>query len=130
MPDKTKIIVGLVIFLVLAAFPVWDRLFAAGRAAAPELEMPDAIHGTRCVESREFMLANHMGLLNEWRDAVVRHGEIEYESVTYPGTMHTMSLTGECLRCHTSRDNFCTRCHDYADVDPKCWDCHVESRGN
>ena len=92
--------------------------------------MPDPIHGTQCVESREFMLANHMHLLDQWRDAVVRDGRVEYTSVSYPDRTYTMSLTGTCLNCHASRDNFCTRCHDYANVDPTCWDCHVESRGN
>ena len=101
MPDKAKIIVGLVIFLVLAAFPVWNRLFAAGAAAAPELQMPDPIHGTQCVESREFMLANHMHLLDQWRDAVVRDGRVEYTSVSFPDRTYTMSLTGTCLNCHT-----------------------------
>ena len=131
MPDKVKITIGLVIFLAVAAFPVWNRLLAAGDADAPVLEMPDRdLHGTQCVESKAFMRANHMHLLDEWRDAVVRRGEIEYTSVSFPDRTFTMSLTGTCLDCHTSKENFCTKCHDYADVDPTCWNCHVEPGGN
>ena len=122
MRDTVKITLGLGAFLVLAAFPFWNRLFAAGDAAAPELEVPE--NATRCVEATEYMTANHMDLLNRWRDAVVRQGRREYTSSS--GEQYVMSLTGTCLGCHTSREAFCTRCHDYANVDPTCWDCHLE----
>jgi len=128
MSDKVKIALGLGAFVVLAAFPFWNRLFAAGDATAPELEMPE--NATRCVEAAQYMTANHMDLLNRWRDAVVREGETEYTSRTLPDQTYTMSLTGTCLGCHTSREAFCTRCHDYANVEPTCWDCHLEPRGN
>jgi hypothetical protein len=129
MSDRTKIIAGLLVFLALAAFPIWNRLFAAGQARAPEVELPT--NASRCVESREYMIGSHMELLNQWRDAVVREGERMYHSFSFPDAEPVaMSLTGTCLRCHTSRENFCTKCHDYANVDPTCWDCHVEARGN
>jgi len=125
MSDKVKITLGLGAFLVLAAFPFWNRLFAAGDATAPELELPE--NATQCVESTQYMTANHMDLLNQWRDLVVREGETQYHSFSFPDDEPvTMSLTGTCLRCHPSRDNFCTRCHDYANVTPTCWNCHVE----
>jgi hypothetical protein len=124
MSDKVKITLGAIVFLALVAFPVWNRLFAAGDVTAPELEMP--AHASRCVESREFMIANHMDLLNRWRDAVVREGRTDYTSISFPDQTHRMSLTGTCLGCHTSRDDFCTRCHDFANVEPTCWDCHLE----
>jgi hypothetical protein len=129
MSDTVKITLGLAAFLLLAAFPVWNRLFAAGEATAPEVELP--ANASRCVENREYMIANHMDLLNQWRDAVVREGQDTYHSFSFTDAEPvTMSLTGTCLRCHTSRENFCTKCHDYANVDPTCWDCHLESRGN
>ena len=59
---------------------------------------------------------------------VVRNGETEYMSTS--GEPHTMSLTGTCLSCHSNRDTFCTACHDYANVEPTCWDCHVEGGGS
>ena len=129
MSDRTKIIAGLVVFVALAAFPIWNRLFAAGDVTPPEVELP--VNASRCVENREYMIANHMDLLNQWRDAVVREGETTYHSFSFPDAEPvTMSLTGTCLRCHTSRDNFCTKCHDYANVAPTCWDCHLDPRGN
>ena len=128
MSDKVKISLGLAVFLLLAAFPIWNRLFAAGPVAAPELELPVLPESEfRCVEATEYMTANHMDLLNQWRDLVVREGETQYHSFSFPDDEPvTMSLTGTCMRCHTSRDNFCTKCHDYANVEPTCWDCHVE----
>ncbi|MHC4827694.1 MAG: sulfate reduction electron transfer complex DsrMKJOP subunit DsrJ [Planctomycetota bacterium] len=125
MSDKAKITLGLGAFLVLATFPVWNRLFAAGDAAKPELELP--ADASQCVEATEYMTANHMDLLNQWRDAVVREGRREHTS-SLTGETYEMSLTGTCLGCHTSRDAFCTRCHDYANVEPTCWDCHLEPR--
>jgi hypothetical protein len=124
MGDTVKITLGLGAFVVLAAFPFWNRLFAAGDATAPQLELPT--DATACVEATEYMTANHMDLLNQWRDAVVREGRREYTSTT--GEVHVMSLTGTCLGCHASRDAFCTRCHDFANVEPTCWDCHLEPR--
>ena len=126
MGDKVKITLGLGAFLVLAAFPFWNRLFAAGDATAPELELP--ADASQCVEATEYMTANHMDLLNRWRDAVVREGGREYTASS--GEKYVMSLTGTCLGCHTSREAFCTRCHDYANVEPTCWDCHLEPRGS
>ena len=71
---------------------------------------------TACVEETSFMTANHMDLLNDWRDAVVREGRLEYTAAD--GRVYQMSLTETCLDCHESRDAFCTRGHDYANVTP------------
>jgi hypothetical protein len=122
MSDKPKIVAGLTLFLALVAFPVWYTLGGESEVAAPELEYPS--EADACVEDTEYMTANHMDLLNQWRNAVVREGQREY--VATSGERYVMSLTGTCLDCHTSRDEFCTRCHDYANVEPKCWDCHVD----
>ena len=124
MSDKAKIIIGLAVFLVLAMFPVWYAVGSAGDAAAPELELPQG----ECVEDAQYMKANHMNLLNDWRDAVVRDGQKEYTSSS--DKKYVMSLTGTCMSCHTSRETFCRRCHDYANVQPGCWDCHLEPKGN
>lgn len=127
MGDKGKILFGLSIFVILVTFPFWSRLAAAGdtEAGPPELEYP--ANETACVEDTPFMTANHMNLLNQWRDDVVRRGDLEYVSST--GKTYTKSLTKTCLNCHENRDNFCTRCHDYADVQPPCWECHTTPGG-
>jgi hypothetical protein len=125
MSDRAKIVAGLVVFLAIVAFPVWYPLGASGDTARPELELPEG--ETSCVEPTEYMTANHMDLLNQWRNAVVRDGETEYLSST--GERYVMSLTGTCLDCHGARDTFCNRCHDYANVVPRCFDCHIEPEG-
>ena len=30
-----------------------------------------------------------------------------------------------CMGCHKSKERFCDRCHEYSDVTPPCWECHV-----
>lgn len=127
MGDKGKIFFGLAVFVILVTFPFWSRLAASGgtEAGRPELEYPT--DETACVEDTPYMTANHMNLLNQWRDDLVRRGNPEYISST--GETYQKSLTKTCLGCHENRDNFCTRCHDYADVQPTCWECHTTPGG-
>lgn len=128
MGDKGKILFGLSVFVILVTFPFWGRLAGGepevGRA---ELVYPDLSKATACVEDSAWMTVNHMNLLNQWRDDLVRKGESEYISST--GETYTKSLTKTCLNCHETRDDFCTRCHDYADVQPTCWECHTTPGG-
>jgi len=126
MSDKGKVIAGLIVLVVVAMVPIWYSFATEQEALPPRLELPrDA---TECVESKDFMTAHHMQLLDEWRDAVVRGEKKTYVSNEY-GVAYEMSLTGTCLGCHRGRDSFCNRCHDYTDVHPYCWDCHIEPKG-
>jgi len=129
MGDRGKILIGLAVFVVLVTFPFWGRLAAAGEPhpGRGELSYPDPSKATACVEDSAWMTANHMNLLNDWRDQAVREGITEYRSTG--GQTWTISLTGTCLDCHDNRDDFCTRCHDYADVAPTCWECHTTPGG-
>ena len=77
-----------------------------------------------CVRSTEYMKAEHMQLLDVWREAVVRRGERTY--VSPDGKEYNMSLSNTCLDCHANKTEFCDRCHDYASVQPYCWDCHID----
>ena len=126
MSDKGKILFGLSVFVILITYPFWSRL-AAGEpeGGRPELEYPT--NAEACIEPTDYMAASHMDLLNEWRDDLVREGNREYVSST--GEAYEKSLTKTCLNCHEDRDTFCTRCHDYADVQPTCWQCHVTPGG-
>jgi hypothetical protein len=124
MYDTGKIILGIVIFLVLVTFPFWFTLALGNPDYRPKPELPTG----NCVESREYMVHWHMDLLNDWRDSVVRDGNRMYISSEY-GDRHEMSLSRTCMRCHKSKEKFCDRCHDYTAVDPYCWDCHVEPKG-
>ncbi|MGD2070190.1 MAG: sulfate reduction electron transfer complex DsrMKJOP subunit DsrJ [Gemmatimonadota bacterium] len=125
MRDRTFIAVGLGLVLVLGAYPVWNGLRAEGEEGRPTLERASDPSG--CVEDTLFMRANHQELLNEWRTAVVRDGEVHYTSTS--GRQFEMSLTGTCLGCHESQEAFCGRCHTWADVEPTCWNCHVAPEG-
>jgi hypothetical protein len=124
MYDAGKIILGIVVFLVLITFPFWFTLALGNPDYQPEPEMPSG----RCVEEREYMVHWHMDLLNDWRDSVVRDGNRMYVSRDF-GDRYEMSLTRTCMSCHKSKEKFCDRCHDYTAVDPYCWDCHVEPKG-
>ena len=129
MTDRTLIAGGLALVLVLGGYPVWSGLGADGDVGRPELERARDPSG--CVEDTLFMRANHQQLLNDWRTAVVRDGEWTYTSTSgaHEGEHFEMSLTGTCLDCHASQDAFCGRCHEYADVEPTCWGCHVVPEG-
>ena len=121
MRDGGKIVIGLVIFLILITFPIWYNIAKGKATYVPELAKP--VKGTECVRPTEFMIANHMDLLNQWRDSVVRLGERYY--VDSHGQMVEMSLTHTCLDCHADKAEFCDKCHSYMGVEPYCWDCHV-----
>jgi len=125
MNDKGKIIAGIIIFFVVATFPFWFNMFKE-KAPAPELVLtPKAQAAKVCVRDTEFMTANHMQLLNEWRNAVVRDSERIY--VNAEGKEFNMSLSNTCLDCHSNKAEFCDRCHQYASIEPYCWDCHIDN---
>ena len=73
----------------------------------------------------EYMKAEHMQLLDVWRHNVVRNGERMF--VNAEGKLFNMSLSNTCLDCHSNKEEFCDRCHDYASVRPYCWDCHIDN---
>jgi hypothetical protein len=125
MSDRTRIAAGLGVFLVLAAYPLWSALGATPGGAPPVLEA--ALDPSGCVEDTAYMSASHQQLLNEWRNAVVRDGELFYTSRS--GDRWEMSLSGTCLQCHADYEGFCQRCHDYAAVEPRCWSCHLTAGG-
>ena len=123
--DPGKIIAGIVIFLIVATFPLW---YGKGRAVPPpdlKLDTPaiEALKEKLCVEPAPYMRANHMKLLSAWRESVVREGNRSYKATD--GKVYKISLTGTCLECHSNKDQFCDRCHDYAGAKPNCWSCHI-----
>ncbi len=124
--SKGLITTGLVIFIVAATFPIWFTATIGNSESRPLPEPP--ADETECVEAKEYMTGNHMQLLDEWRDDVVRGEQRFYTSKN--GKSFEMSLTETCLKCHVDRDKFCNRCHDYANIDPNCWECHVDPKGN
>ncbi len=122
MYNAGKIIVGLIVFVVLMAFPFW---YNRGKAAPPpELKLPAT--EKECVESTPFMKAKHMELIDLWRNAVVRTGERVY--VAANGKKYVMSLQNTCTNCHSEKSKFCDQCHNYLAVAPNCWSCHIEPK--
>jgi hypothetical protein len=120
MHDKGKVIAGIVIFLIVVLFPIWfTGAFGDFEKANPEI-LTDA---KECVLDREDMIANHMDLLNTWRNDVVRKND--RGPVLVDGREIEKSLTRGCFECHGSYQKFCNECHSYADVKPDCWQCHV-----
>ena len=121
MHNGGKIFIGLIIFLILITFPIWYNVANDRAGYSPELEK--AVRGDNCVRDSAWMKANHMDLLNDWRDQVVREDK-RFE--TGPdGIRYERSLSNTCLSCHENKDQFCNKCHDYLGVDPYCWECHI-----
>jgi len=143
MKISGKTIGGLLIFSAIALFPF---LYNIGKTDAQPVINTDTpviqeLGATECIEDTEYMRENHMQLLLEWRDAVVREGKTTYTNSK--GEQFEMSLQNSCLNCHNDTpetvfftadtanvgDNlFCYSCHNYAAVEPDCWDCHNAPR--
>lgn len=141
--NKGRIILGLFIFVIIATFPF---LVNQGKASAgPDINLntPAIAAGGECIESAEYMKANHMQMLLDWRDEAVREGKQVY--VNSQGKEFEISLQNTCMECHSDNDaftanaiptatdvttpnNFCFSCHDYASVEPDCWSCHLDPR--
>ena len=126
MYDAGKIITGLILFIGLFTSPIWYNLSSGKALEKPNLVLPDKINQKECVESTEYMITNHMVLLNEWRYKVVREGDRNF--TTADGRHYKMSLTNTCLNCHSDKSKFCDQCHNYVGVSAYCWDCHNEPK--
>jgi hypothetical protein len=127
MYNAGKIIVGLIIFVVFVTLPFIISGEKAKMKPEPKIDTPEIMKlpeaERKCVESKDFMKAEHMKLLNQWRDWVVREGNGTY--VNAEGKTFLMSLQKTCMKCHSNKSKFCDECHNYAAVKPYCWDCHI-----
>ena len=120
MYDSGKIIPGLIIFVLFITFPIWYNHGDAGAVPKPELPKDQK----QCVLPATEMRSDHMQLLNEWRDEVLRNADRSF-NVKIGDKKYQMSLMNTCMQCHTSKKKFCDTCHTYASVTPYCWDCHL-----
>lgn len=125
MRDRVWIYSGLAVFVAVLTCPFWYALARAHAASeAPRLVLP--ANAKQCVAPVAFMRAEHMRLLIDWREDVVRRDDRSF--VAYNGKVYDKSLTRTCLGCHT-KQQFCDRCHAYTGVSgPYCWDCHNNPR--
>jgi len=130
--DLGKILIGLLVFVAVATLPfTYNVVMGQGtHAPEPKTETPaiqeyEKLNGKKeCVESKAFMRTEHMQLINNWRDSVVRDGFRQYVSET-TGKRYNMSLQNGCMHCHSNKKKFCDECHNYMAVKPYCWDCHI-----
>ena len=128
--DGGKIIAGLIVFVGLAALPFFYNIGKANPKPEPKLDTPaikqwEKQYGKKeCIESKAYMRAEHMQILNNWRDSVVRDNQRLYISTTSKKHFN-MSLQNECMQCHSNKKKFCDECHNYLAVKPFCWDCHI-----
>ena len=112
------------VFLLLVLGSILYNFTAGDAREVPELKiLEDA--GKNCIEETRWMRENHMQLLLDWRDTVVREGNRMYKSSAFPDMEINMSLTSECLNCHSNKKEFRDQCHNYLKVKPYCWDCHI-----
>lgn len=124
MNKKTKIALFIVVFCAILIIPF--AVNAGNKASAVEVSLDtptiNAMSEKKCVEDTAWMRENHMKLLDEWRNEVVRDGEMQY--VSSDGTVYEKSLDDTCLECHSNPEEFCNKCHENANVELYCWDCH------
>jgi len=127
--DGKYILAGLIIFFVLATFPIWFNHGKAAPPPEPKIDTPVIAQMVQkqCVMPKELMRTEHMKLLNDWRTEVVRYGKRMY--VASDGKTYEMSLQNECVRCHSNKSQFCDQCHEYEGLKtgttPYCWNCHI-----
>jgi len=120
MYNKGTIIAGLAIFVLIVTFPIWFNGLDAGPLPKPELPPGGE---KLCVAPASEMRDTHMQLLNVWRDDVLRNSD--RVSVTVDGKEYRKGLQTACMQCHSNKEKFCDSCHEYAAVQPTCWDCHL-----
>ncbi len=125
MYNKGLVITGIVIFVLFFTSPFYIGLVRSGPPPEPELS-PKAKLAKQCVEAKEYMVESHMQMLNEWRNEAIREGKRIY--VATDGKEYTVSLQNTCMDCHSNKSKFCDQCHNYAEVNPYCWECHIEPK--
>ena len=119
MYDSKFIITAALVVLALFTSPFWLSKYGYKR---PDIQLP--ANEKECVESVTFMRAEHMQLLNEWRDQALRNENRVY--VALNGKKWDISLQNTCLKCHNNTEKFCEACHISNSVYPYCWTCHIE----
>ena len=129
MQKKTNIVVGILVFLLVMAAPIWMNFGKDAAASNVEVSLDtptiNALDEKKCIYDTEYMRENHMEILHQWKVQVVRNDN--RIMVTPDGREFEMSLQNTCLDCHSNYDEFCEKCHNANGVDPNCWTCHTNS---
>ena len=124
MYNAKAVIIAIIIFIALFTTPFWLSWIGPDYTkTGVQLSLTAKEAGT-CIEDVEFMRANHMRLLDEWRDQALREENRSYISAL-TGKRFEISLQNTCLRCHNNYSEFCEKCHVPNSVYPYCWTCHI-----
>ena len=107
----SAIILILMILLPIAYSTVTHVFARSAPGEEPFLQQPDPIY-QNCVRETEYMRYHHWELLRGLREEVVRYGKRGDVG------LHM------CKDCHTSREQFCNKCHDATSLKPDCFGCH------
>lgn len=126
MYNAKYVIVAIIVFAVLFTTPFWIGGLGAKKYARPDVALPQ--NEKECVEPVAYMRAEHMQLLNLWRDEALRNENRTYVSST--GKKWEISLQNTCLKCHGNTTDFCDKCHISNSVYPYCWTCHILPKGS
>lgn len=124
MNNYRRIIIGIIVLVGLFSIPFWYNTGQQNERPEISLDTPEiqALEVKECIEDTEYMRANHMKLLAEWRTSVVRDGDRIYAASD--GQEYVKCVQETCLYCHSNRERFCDACHSFAGIEPNCWDCH------
>jgi hypothetical protein len=130
MSDKKFLVVAIPLVLMLIPLGysavTWAMSLGADDAE-PFLEMPSG-DIQECVRETEWMRYNHWTLLREARDEALRtagvHGDIGLSRLIDQNRVVNEGERVSCSDCHTSREDFCLKCHSAANVMLDCYRCH------
>ena len=133
MYNSKFVIPCIIVFAGLFTAPFWINMLSSSHEEVKVVLPTEPVtffgeERTECIEPREWMAANHMELLIEWRDQALREGKRIY--VASDGKKWETSLQNTCMACHSNKADFCDKCHNANSVNPYCWDCHVIPQGN
>lgn len=105
-------IAAIVIILLPIGYSLFNFVFGQDSDdVRPFLEKPDPLYD-KCVRDTEYMRYHHWELLRDVRVQAVRYGirgDVSFD---------------DCRGCHTSREQFCNKCHQAASVYLDCFGCH------
>ncbi len=119
MYNAGKVLILIAAMVVFFTSPMWLNI---GRLEAiPKPELPK--NQKKCIEPVEYMRAYHMKLLDRWRKEGIRKNKHVY--IASDGKAYEISLQRTCMKCHTSKEKFCDRCHNFVITHPDCWNCHL-----
>jgi hypothetical protein len=133
--DLKYILLGLVIFFGLGISPLLPNLGKTVPPPSPKLDTPAILKlpekDRKCVMPTPYMRANHMQMLVDWREKVIRSHEAtgtqdDRMFVNPEGKKFLASLSNTCMDCHSNKSQFCDQCHNYVAVTPNCWGCHQD----